>query len=116
METLYPLLFPLLVLGLVAWQVKKGQTFRMRWIPSVSKAEHTVAFWAIIAFQIIVGGFGTYEGFALTGTGAIAEDDGAPTVQMAGMAGGANVSLSATKSAPAPAPAPAAAPAAPSNP
>ena len=36
MEAYYPYLFPLLVVGLVAWQLKIGETFRMRWIPSVS--------------------------------------------------------------------------------
>ena len=87
-ETLYPFLFPVLVVGLVAWQLKIGQTFRMRWIPSVTKAEHKVAYWAIMAFQVIAGGYASYEGFTLTDSTAMAEGD-APAANVASMTGGA---------------------------
>jgi tetratricopeptide (TPR) repeat protein len=107
MEAYYPYLFPLLVVGLVAWQLKIGETFRMRWIPSVSKAEHKVAYWAIIAFQVIVGGFGTYEGFTYGDSTTVAEEDeDAPTVQVAGMTGGAPVALATKAAAPTPPPTP----------
>ena len=108
MDAYYPYLFPLLVIGLVAWQLKVGETFRMRWIPSVSRAEHKVAYWAVIAFQLILGGFGTYEGLTYGDTTTVAEveEEDEPTVQVAGMmgGGGAPVSLATKAAAPAPTP------------
>lgn len=111
MEAYYPYLFPLLVIGVVAWQLKIGETFRMRWIPSVSRAEHKVAYWAIIAFQVILGGYGTYEGLTMGDTTEMAEGDDAPTVQVAGMVGGGGggggtPALATKAAAPAPPPTP----------
>lgn len=104
LQTFYPYIFPVLVLALVVYQLKIGQTLRMRWIPSVTRAEHRMAYWAIMAFQVIVGGYGTYEGFNLVDTAGVA-DAGAPTMNAAGLAGGPGMKQAARPTPPPPPPA-----------
>ena len=106
LTTYYPYLFPLLIIALVGYQLKIGETVRMRFIPSVSKADHKIAYWSILAFQVVLGGFGTWDGLVRNGTIGGGDDDGIPAVNVAGMAGGPDVRQASTKAAPPAPPAP----------
>jgi hypothetical protein len=100
----YPFLFPVLVVALVLYQLKIGQTIRMRFIPSISKAEHQMAFWAIIAFQVVLAGYGAYEGVTRPDPLGLLASDDSTAVNVAGMTGGGNPNIkqAATKAAPPP--------------
>ena len=107
-DTYYAYIFPVLMVGLMGWQLKSGETFRMRFIPSFAKGEHPTAFWSVLLFQLGLTVFGTWESYNRLNEGSateVAEGDSTAPVQMAGVTGGGGAPTppprpGATKTAP----------------
>lgn len=104
-DAYYAYVWPVLMLVLMVWQFKSGETFRMRFIPSFSRTESPTAFWSVLVFQLGLTGFLTWETHSRLGGGetsaveVAADDSTAPAVRMAGVTG-APTRPGATKTTP----------------